>query len=278
MIKSQIEPTAIVGSNSKPNYDVPDHLLQPMWLRSRESMIDNGLVYDPIAANACRHCQLSTECLSGDVDQKQLLNATITKICDERVNAFIEDNPNAWVLNIGAGLDTRFYRLDNGLCHWIELDTSENLLWREKLFHKSERYRSIAGSVENCSWLNNLAIPQNAAVLVVCEHALLTKAESDIAHFIQMLSRCFNHCQACVVVAGDKASTTLGKRLGSYHYSHGFNKPVDKFLQWVPWCKYVKLFSPLDDRCGRWKVWQRAVAAFPSLRNRLTPAVIEFSW
>ena len=48
---------------------------------------------------------------------------------------------------MGAGLDTRFYRLDNGRCHWIELDVTENLLWRQKLFHRSERYQHLCGSV-----------------------------------------------------------------------------------------------------------------------------------
>lgn len=266
------------GHSNKRHYDIPTHLLQPMWLRSRESFVDDGLVYDPIAANACRYCQLSSECLSGDIVQKQLLHATITKICDERVSAFLKDNPNAWVLNIGAGLDTRFYRLDNGLCHWVEFDVSENLLWREKLFHSSERYKLVSGSIDNLHWMDSLSIPNNVPVLIVCEQALLTRVESKVADFVQTLSRHLNNCQACIVVAGDKASSAFGKRLGSQEYSHGFNKPTEKFLQWLPWCKYVKLFSPLDDNCGRWKVWQRAIAAFPTLRNRLTPIVVEISW
>jgi len=266
------------GHIDKPSYDIPTHLLQPMWLRSRESFVDDGLVYDPIAANACRFCQLSSECLSGDIAQKQLLHATITKLCDERVSTFIKEKPNAWVLNIGAGLDTRFYRLDNGLCHWIEFDVSENLLWREKLFHPSERYKLVSGSIDNLHWIDALSIPNNVPVLIVCEQALLSRVESDIAKFIQTLSRHFSRCDTCIVVAGDKASTSLGKRLGSQNYAHGMSKPTEKLAQWLPWCKYVKLFSPLDDHCGRWKVWQRAIATFPSLRNRLTPVVVEMSW
>lgn len=269
---------ASTNINNKPHYDVPVHLLQPMWLRSRESLVNDGLVYDPIAANACRYCQLSSECLSGDIAQKQLLHATITKLCDERVGAFLKDHPNAWVLNIGGGLDTRFYRLDNGLCHWVELDISEHLLWREKLFHPSDRYKLINGSVDNFNWMQTLSIPSNVPVIIVCEQALLSRSESDVAQFVQNMSRYFNQCHACIVVAGDKASTRYGQRLGSQNYFHGFNKPAEKMLQWLPWCKYIKLFSPFDDSCGRWKVWQRAIAAFPTLRHRLTPIVVELSW
>ncbi|MDV7106039.1 class I SAM-dependent methyltransferase [Vibrio sp. TH_r3] len=260
------------------NYAVPAHLLQPMWLRGQESLVDDGLIYDPIAANACRNCILSDECLAGDINQKQLLHATITKICDERVQMFLEKNPNAWVLNIGAGLDTRFYRLDNGICHWIEIDVSENLLWREKLFHSSGRYKLICGSVDDVDWIDSLSIPSNVPVLIVCENALLSSSEHNVRQFIQSISLRFNSCHACIVVAGDKSSSTLGLRLGSQQYLHGLAKPAEKLRQWLPWCKSIKLFSPLDDNCGRWKLWQRALSVFPSIRNRLTPVLVELSW
>ena len=53
-----------------PRHHIPTNLVQPLWFRSRESLVDNGLVYDPIAAKACQSCHLAPECLSGDIDQK----------------------------------------------------------------------------------------------------------------------------------------------------------------------------------------------------------------
>ena len=38
---------------------VPTNLVQHLWFRSRESLADDGLVYDPIAAQACKRCQLA---------------------------------------------------------------------------------------------------------------------------------------------------------------------------------------------------------------------------
>lgn len=264
--------------DSKPNYSIPTHLVQPMWLRGRESMMDDGLIYDPIAANACRYCHLSSDCLSGDINQKQLLHATMSKLCDERVKAFLSKHPRAWILNIGAALDTRFYRLDNGLCHWVELDISENLVWRKKLFHSSERYQLRCGSVDTTDWLDTVAIPSNVPILIVCEQALLDREERDVARFVQMLGRSFSNAQACISVAGDKASSRLGKKLGSQSYAHGLKEPAEKIQQWLPWCRYVKLLSPFDDDCGRWKIWQKTLAKLPVIRNRLTPIILEFAW
>ena len=41
---------------------------------------------------------------------------------DEKAKTYIAEHPNASVVNIGAGLDTTFYRVDNGLIHWYDLD------------------------------------------------------------------------------------------------------------------------------------------------------------
>ena len=37
-----------------------------------------------------------------------------TIVFDELVKNFIEKNPGCTVVNIACGLDTRFYRMDNG--------------------------------------------------------------------------------------------------------------------------------------------------------------------
>ncbi|WED21739.1 class I SAM-dependent methyltransferase [Vibrio sp. JC009] len=259
-------------------YEIPVNLLKPMWFRSRESLMEDGLVYDPIAAKACKQCQLSSECLSGDVNQKQLMYTTLTKLCDLRVQAFLDQHPNGWVINVGAGLDTRFYRLDNGLCRWLELDINENLLWRQKLFHDNERYQLRCGSVNSLEWLYALPVPENAPVLIVCEQALLDCSEKQTSQFIQALGRFFVKAQACVVLAGDKTSSEVGQKLGCETYAHGFASPEHKVFQWVPWVKWVKCYSPLDHDCNRWKFWQRMLRKFSGLKARVTPTVVEFSW
>ncbi|WP_260261980.1 class I SAM-dependent methyltransferase [Vibrio intestinalis] len=265
-------------SHLKHGYQIPANLLQPLWLRSRESLVDDGLVYDPIAATACQRCQLAPECLSGDIDQKQLLHATLTQLCDEQVSAFIARNPDGWILNVGAGLDTRFYRVDNGRCHWLELDVTENLLWRQKLFHKSERYHHKCGSVEDLAWLDDLPVPEKAPLLIVCEHALLDCDEPRVAKFIQALGRHFDSARACIVLAGDLTNTKLGQKMGSGQYAHGYNAPGDSVLRYLPWARWAKTYSPLDKHCGRWKLWQRWVNKFIKVKQRFTPVVVQLRW
>ncbi|XAW89454.1 class I SAM-dependent methyltransferase [Vibrio sp. CDRSL-10 TSBA] len=271
----------IMRPNQSPatrRYPIPANLMQPLWLRSRESLVDNGLVYDPIAASACQRCQLAPECLSGDIDQKQLLHATLTQLCDQQVRAFLQTHPDGWIVNVGAGLDTRFYRVDNGRCHWLELDVSENLLWRQKLFHRSERYQHYCGSVSDLSWLDSLPVPEYAPILILCEHALLDCQAEQVARFIRALGLNFVNASACLVLAGDKAASRLGQSMGSGQYQHGFSDAAHAVLNCLPWTRSVRLYSPLDQHCGRWKFWQRVVSKLGGYKHRFTPIVTSIRW
>lgn len=259
-------------------YQVPTDLLQPLWLRSRESLIDDGLVYDPIAAIACQRCHLSDDCFAGDIDQKQLLHATLTQLCDIEVQRFLARYPHAYVINVGAGLDTRFYRLDNGLCHWIEVDVDETLLWRQKLFHQSDRYKMVCGSVANMDWLNQLNIPHDSPILLVSEQALLGQHRQQVANFVQKIGCHFSHAQACLVLAGDRTDSYWGKRMGCGQYQHALKDSAQSLLSWLPWIQQISLSSPLDKNCKRWRMWQRLVAKLPLMKQRLTPVLMNFNW
>lgn len=41
-----------------------------------------------------------------------------TIMLDKLVGDHIKNNPNATIINIACGMDTRFYRVDNGKIRW----------------------------------------------------------------------------------------------------------------------------------------------------------------
>ena len=50
-----------------------------------------------------------------------LRNAVRAKQFDDKIKAYIAQYPHASIMNIGAGLDTTFNRIDNRTIHWYEL-------------------------------------------------------------------------------------------------------------------------------------------------------------
>lgn len=256
-------------------YDIPPELLQPLWLRSRESLADDRLLYDPVAAAACRQCSLKPTCLSGNITEQQLLHAILAMQCDTQVQHFLRRYPNGRIINIGGGLDTRFYRVDNGLCRWFDIDVNEHLLWRQRLFHRSERYRMLPGSIDDLSWLSALPTMKNTPVMVVCDQALLCTPADDLSRFFQSVACHFGQLELNVVLAGDCCHWPLSRKLGvGGDYAHGFHNVRQQVLQWLPWAGSVQHYSPLDIACGRWHRWQRWVARVPGLKYRLLPVQV----
>jgi O-methyltransferase involved in polyketide biosynthesis len=57
------------------------------------------------------------------------------------------------VVEIGAGLNTRFERLDNSRVHWFHLDLPEAVRLRRGFFTDTGRRTTLAGSVLKPNWM-----------------------------------------------------------------------------------------------------------------------------
>ena len=75
-----------------------------------------------------------------------------TIVFDELVKNFIEKNPGCTVVNIACGLDTRFYRMDNGKITWYNLDLPETIAIRNQIFEESGRVSTIGISALDSAW------------------------------------------------------------------------------------------------------------------------------
>lgn len=256
-------------------YDIPPDLLQPLWLRSRESMADDCLLYDPMAAVACSQCHLKPGCLTGNVSEQQLLHASLALQCDRQVQHFLRRHPNGTIINIAGGLDTRFYRIDNGRCRWFDVDANEHLLWRQRLFHRSERYRMLPGSIQDLSWLHSLPPLMSTPVMLLCDQALLQCTAAELSRFLQSLACHFGRAELCLVMAGDRCHWPVAKKMGvAQPYRHGFRNALRQVLQWLPWAEPVGQYSPLDNACSRWSHWQRWLARTPGMKFRIVPVLV----
>ncbi len=96
-----------------------------------------------------------------------------TKVLDEQVGAFIARHPDALVVNLGAGLDTRFHRLDNRTIRWIELDLPEVIAFRRKLEEPaSPRHILLEASVLDPQWPRAVKRYAGEDVLLIAEGLL----------------------------------------------------------------------------------------------------------
>ena len=110
-------------------------------------------------------------------------------VFDEWLKQQIEDAPNAVVIHIGCGMDSRIIRAEAENHMWYDVDFSEVIEERKRYYAESDNYKMIAGDARDCGWLP--AVKEKEAAIVVMEGVSMyltvdemqNLADSLCAHF-----------------------------------------------------------------------------------------------
>ncbi len=134
-------------------------LLLPLLARARDAEKKNPIVYDTYARDIVARIDYAFSRLeAGEHSENEQLSWAI-RACnfDNTIRAFLEDNSKAVVVNIGAGLETTFQRVDNGSVLWVNIDLPDVAALRQRLIPDSEREMTIAKSVFDFTWIDDIA-------------------------------------------------------------------------------------------------------------------------
>lgn len=98
---------------------------------------------------------------------------------DHIIQNFLETHPSAGIVNLGAGLCTRFSRIDNGEVHWYEVDFPEVIALRRKFFQESNRYHFIAKSILDFTWMDAIQRQPNQPIMIIYEGVSMYLSEAE---------------------------------------------------------------------------------------------------
>lgn len=91
---------------------------------------------------------------------------------------FLANHDDPVVLQIGAGLDSRVFRVDPGPeVDWYDIDFPDVIALRERFYPAREHYHLVASSATDLSWLD--AIPSDRPALLIAEGVTMYLTESD---------------------------------------------------------------------------------------------------
>ena len=76
---------------------------------------------------------------------------------DGAVRSFLGVHPAGTVVTLGEGLETQFWRLDNGRVRWLTVDLPETLELRGRLLPDVPRQSSHSGSALDLGWVDGLS-------------------------------------------------------------------------------------------------------------------------
>jgi O-methyltransferase involved in polyketide biosynthesis len=115
------------------------------------------------------------------------------KQLDAYTRQFITAHPNALILHLGCGLDSRCLRVPRAGSFWFDLDLPEVIELRRKFYPETESYRLIASSVTELAWMEQIS-PEGRPVFVVAEGLLMYLPESRVRELILTLHARFPGC------------------------------------------------------------------------------------
>ena len=76
---------------------------------------------------------------------------------DLEIQEYLKLKTNATIVNLGAGLDTTFYRINNDKIHWVDLDLPEVINIRKNLLTQNEQINNISCSILDFDvWITQL--------------------------------------------------------------------------------------------------------------------------
>ncbi|MEM1416413.1 MAG: class I SAM-dependent methyltransferase [Myxococcota bacterium] len=201
---------------------VQETLLIPLLGRAEETRKPRGALDDPKSVEI-------TEALDYDFDKWRghgaLAGASIrARLFDEEVQAFLTAHPEGTVVEIGAGLNTRYERLDNGRAQWLELDLPDSMALRRRFFEDTERRTMVAASVLDEGWLEEVRT-RPGPVCFVAEAVLIYLGAEDLEPALRRLAEAFPGSW----LVTDTASTRMFER---QKHSIMNTLPKDAWFRW----------------------------------------------
>jgi O-methyltransferase involved in polyketide biosynthesis len=146
---------------------VQQTLLLPLWGRAVETKKRKPLLIDNKAVSIIENLDYDFSVLSNNVSRLSQLSWVARSIFfDKKIKAFIAENPEATIVNIGCGLDTTFDRVDNGTIKWIDLDLPDTIALRKKYISETDRRKFIPLSVFDTNWYKNIQNPNQVMLLI----------------------------------------------------------------------------------------------------------------
>ena len=117
---------------------------------------------------------------------------------DRLTQDFLAHHPQATVVHIGCGLDTRFERVDNGQVEWFDLDLPEVIALRRQLLPERPRCHMLGCSVFDPTWLDLAGTHAGRPFLFLAEGVLPYFSEEQVRGLVLMLNQRFGGAElAC---------------------------------------------------------------------------------
>jgi O-methyltransferase involved in polyketide biosynthesis len=165
-----------------------------LYIRALESQRPDALIKDEKAEGLVR--QMDQDFLRKKLarieDYSQVATILRSREFDRQARDFLTRYPEAVVVHIGCGLDSRFDRVDNGRVEWHDLDLPEVMTLHRKLIGgEGVRHHFLACSVLDSAWLREVSLHRQRSFLFLAEGVFMYFEETQVKSLVLTLKEHF---------------------------------------------------------------------------------------
>jgi O-methyltransferase involved in polyketide biosynthesis len=242
-------------------------MLMTLSGRAIQSQWKDPILRDPWAEEAMRHIDYDISKHYKGVGSWSMWSrigctviATRAATFDLFANRFLADHPDATVLHLGCGMDSRVFRVDPpATAQWFDVDYPDVIELRRQLLPERGACHLVGAGLEDLRWLD--AVPSDRPGLLIAEGVLHYLGETEVkallnavvAHFPrgQMI---FDICNPWIV---KRAGSNVGGTGATYRW--GLDDPQD-IKQLEPKLELIKELRPSEVVAfSRFPLWWRAL-------------------
>lgn len=121
----------------------------------------------------------------------QLGTAVRTRLYDDITMRFLAQHPTALVVELGAGLSTRYHRCARPGLHWVEVDLPSAIACRRQLEIETAVHQFLPASITDPTWLSALPRFSAAEILFLAEGVLFFLSPDEMTALFCMLTHHF---------------------------------------------------------------------------------------
>jgi O-methyltransferase involved in polyketide biosynthesis len=139
------------------------------------------------------------------------------RVFDNTVKRFIADNPGCTVINLACGFDTRYWRIENEKCRYIEIDLPAVIDLKKELLKDDLKFELIGCSALDTAWIDQVTTRGNTGFLILAEGLFMWLARQDAVRLFKEMGERFVRTQIFLDMVPEKFTKGLWRKLIRFH-------------------------------------------------------------
>ena len=167
---------------------VEDTLFVPMLGRIFASEHYPQILYDQKALSLKRKLPSAWMTPAKQSEYTLLASAVRSANIDRKIQAFFKREQDGVVVQLGCGLETAYYRNDNGKNRWYAVDLPHVMEYRRKLLPETEREIYLSGDAFTDTWIKRIRNDvKDVPILLTASGLFYYFEEAKVIEFFRLL-------------------------------------------------------------------------------------------